>query len=138
MDGPGRPEPGHEHEHEQSNTNSVQLFEFVTPPEKPFEAYSRRAHVSSKASIEVVAVVKADNSPFLLGGDSGVVDDGDDGMTRGFALLLPVTAVELLPFTDDLWTILVTFGAETPGSSLTVTPIDRMGSGWYYWDHCWC
>jgi len=71
MDGPGRPEPGHEHEQANHN-NSVQLFEFVTPPEEPFEAYSRRAHVSSKASIEVVAVVKADNSPFLLFNAAGV------------------------------------------------------------------
>eukprot|EP00751_Fragilariopsis_kerguelensis_P041717 CAMPEP_0171002110 /NCGR_PEP_ID=MMETSP0736-20130129/15951_1 /TAXON_ID=186038 /ORGANISM="Fragilariopsis kerguelensis, Strain L26-C5" /LENGTH=71 /DNA_ID=CAMNT_0011430311 /DNA_START=53 /DNA_END=264 /DNA_ORIENTATION=+ len=54
MDGPGRPEPGPGQEHEQATNNSVQLFEFVTPPEESFEAYSRRAHVSSKASIEVV------------------------------------------------------------------------------------
>ena len=40
-----------------------------------------------------------------------------------------MTAVESLPSTDDLWTMLVTFGAETPFSSLTVTPIDRMGDG---------
>jgi len=71
MDGPGRPEPEHEHE-QAKNNNSVQLFEFVTPPEEPFEAYARRAHVSSKASIEVVAVVKADNSPFLLFNAAGV------------------------------------------------------------------
>jgi len=38
----------------------------VTPLKELFEAYSRRAHVSSKSSIEVVAVVKADSSPFLL------------------------------------------------------------------------
>jgi len=49
-----------------TNNNTVQLFQFVTPPEELFEAYSRRAHASSKSSIEVVAVVKADNSPFLL------------------------------------------------------------------------
>ena len=36
------------------------------------------------------------------GGDCGDNDDGDDGMTRGFALLLPVMAVEFLPSTDDL------------------------------------
>jgi len=59
-------------EQDQSKSNSVQLFEFVTPPEESFEAYSRRAHVSSKASIEVVAVVKADNSPFLLFNAAGV------------------------------------------------------------------
>mmetsp|Transcript_4326 Transcript_4326/g.4407 ORF Transcript_4326/g.4407 Transcript_4326/m.4407 type:complete len:94 (-) Transcript_4326:200-481(-) len=34
--------------------------------------YSRRAPVSSKSSIEVVAVVKADNSPFLLFNAAGV------------------------------------------------------------------
>ena len=61
------------------------------------------------------------------GGDCGEIDDGDEGMTRGFSLLLPVMAVEFLPSTDDSWTMLVTFGAETPGSSLTVTPRDRMG-----------
>mmetsp|Transcript_9162 Transcript_9162/g.10682 ORF Transcript_9162/g.10682 Transcript_9162/m.10682 type:complete len:121 (+) Transcript_9162:1292-1654(+) len=62
MDGPGRPEPGPGQEHEQATNNSVQLFEFVTPPEESFEAYSRRAHVSSKASIEVVAVVTVGRS----------------------------------------------------------------------------
>jgi len=44
----------------------------VTPLKELFEAYSRRAHVSSKSSIEVVAVVKADNSPFLLFNTAGV------------------------------------------------------------------
>ena len=50
-------------------------------------------------------------------------------MTRGFSFLLPVIAVESVPSTEDLWTMLVTLGTETPGSSLTVTPSDRMDDG---------
>ena len=50
-------------------------------------------------------------------------------MTRGFSFLLPVTAVESMPSTEELWTTPVTLGAETPGSSLNMTPIDRMYDG---------
>ena len=49
-----------------------ELFDYVKPPEEPFEEYSRRAHVSSKSSIEVVAIIKADNLPFLLFDTAGV------------------------------------------------------------------
>ena len=45
-------------------------------------------------------------------------------MTRGFSFLLPVTAVESMPSTDELWA-----RTETPGSSLTVTTNGRMGDG---------
>jgi len=50
-----------------NTNNTVHLFEFATPPEEPCEADSRRAHASSKSSIEVVAVVKADKFtiPFI-------------------------------------------------------------------------
>jgi hypothetical protein len=44
----------------------------VKPPEESFDAYSRRAHVSSKSSIEVVAIINADNSPLLLFDTAGV------------------------------------------------------------------
>ena len=50
-------------------------------------------------------------------------------MTRGFSFLLPVIAVESVPSTEDSWTMLVILGTETPGSSLTVTPSDRMDDG---------
>tara|TARA_B110001450_G_C17508583_1_gene435408 strand:- start:34 stop:858 length:825 start_codon:yes stop_codon:yes gene_type:complete len=48
------------------------LFEYVKPPQQPLDAYSRVAHVSAKSSIEVVAIIKADNSPLLLFGTAGV------------------------------------------------------------------
>ena len=45
-------------------------------------------------------------------------------MTRGFSFLLPVTAVESMPSTGELWA-----RTETPGSILTVTANGRMGDG---------
>ena len=83
----------------------------------------------STGSLSLPRSVRAEERFDRRGGDCGDIDDGDDGMTRGFPLLLPVMAVEFLPSTDDSWTMLVAFGAETPGSSLTVMPIGRMGDG---------
>ena len=66
------------------------------------------------------------------GGESGSDGggDGDDGMTRGFPLLLPaMPVVDSLPSIDvSLWTMLVTLGAVTPGSSLTMQS-GRTGDG---------
>jgi len=56
----------------QQSPSQQELFEFVKPPEEPLDAYSRRAHVSLKSSIDVVAIIKADNSPFLLFDTAGV------------------------------------------------------------------
>merc|ERR1712238_594934 len=57
---------------QQSPQSQHELFEFVKPPKEPLDAYSRRAHVSLKSSIDVVAIIKADNTPFLLFDTAGV------------------------------------------------------------------
>ena len=53
-------------------TEPVGLFEHVRPPSEQPDAYSRRAHVSDKTTIEVAAIVKADKTPLLVFGNAGI------------------------------------------------------------------
>ncbi len=53
-------------------TNPQGLFDHCRPPTEKPEAYQKRAHVSDKTSIEVAAIVKADNTPLLVFGVAGI------------------------------------------------------------------
>eukprot|EP00531_Pseudo-nitzschia_arenysensis_P000993 CAMPEP_0116130998 /NCGR_PEP_ID=MMETSP0329-20121206/8776_1 /TAXON_ID=697910 /ORGANISM="Pseudo-nitzschia arenysensis, Strain B593" /LENGTH=971 /DNA_ID=CAMNT_0003625409 /DNA_START=176 /DNA_END=3091 /DNA_ORIENTATION=+ len=53
-------------------TNPQGLFDHLRPPTEKLDTYQKRAHVSDMTTIEVAAIVKADNTPLMVFGMAGI------------------------------------------------------------------
>ena len=89
-------------------------MELLSSRECNFPAFVRLLNKST-GSFLLPRTVRMDDLFDRRGGDSGNGGDGDDGMTRGFPLLLlAVPVVDSLPSIDVLlWTMLLTLGEVT-------------------------